>query len=46
MSCLCKLTEHIMCVSDFAELTDVFFMKTYKWCLVSFSNFVRVLINW
>ena len=23
-----------------------FFKKTYKWCLVSFSNFVRVLINW
>lgn len=23
-----------------------FFKKTYKRCLVSFSNFVRVLINW
>ena len=33
-------------VSHFAELTDFFFMKTYSRCLVSFSNFVIVLINW
>ena len=33
-------------VSHFAELTDIFFMKTYSRCLVSFSNFVIVLINW
>ena len=31
----------------FADLTIVFFfMKTYYRCLVSFSNFVIVLINW
>ena len=30
----------------FAELSVIFFMKTYKWCLVSFSDFVIVLIDW
>ena len=32
-------------VSHFAELT-VFFMRTYNRYLVSFSNFVIILINW
>ena len=38
-------------VSHFAELMlllllSFFLMKTYNRCLVSFSNFVKVLINW
>ena len=32
-------------VSHIAVLTDVFFMFFFR-CLVSFSNFVIVLINW
>ena len=40
----CVSGQNALCaraiVSHFAELTDIFFMKTYNRCLVSFSNFV------
>ena len=39
--------EYIAIVSHFAELTVAFFfIKTFNRFLVSFSNFVIVLINW
>ena len=51
MSCLCEWTECIMCTCcflHFAKLTVAvfFFMKMYNQCLISFSKFVIVLINW
>ena len=33
-------------VAHFAEFTLFFFMKTCNRCLVSFLNFVIVMINW
>ena len=48
-SCLCKRTERVMCmrccVFLFVFCLFVFLMKTYYRFLVSFSNFVIVLIN-
>ena len=50
-SCPCNWTECVMCVRCCLAFRRVncccfFFMKTYNRCLVSFSNFVIVLINW
>ena len=43
---LCKWTVSDV-VEHFVGLIIVFFlMKTYNWCLLSFSNFVTVLTNW
>ena len=46
----CNWTERVMCVRCCLAFRRVnccfFFMKTYNRCLVSFSNFVIVLINW
>ena len=49
MSYLCKWTDHVMsCAAllHFTELIVFFLMKMYNRCLVSFSNFAIVLINW
>ena len=39
---LCKWTVSDV-VAHFAELIVVFLMKTYNWCLFSFSSFVIIL---
>ena len=48
-SCMCRWTERVMCArccSAFRRVNSFFFMKTYNRCLVSFSNFAIVFINW
>ena len=43
------VSRHIMsarCCLAFCQVNCCFFMKKYDQCLVSFSNFVIVLINW
>ena len=58
MSCARTIVSHFAELTDFFfdffhwELAlykyciYIYIMKTYNQCLVSFSNFVKVLINW
>ena len=43
-SCLCKWTVRVLYARR--RVNVVFFMKTCNRCLVSFLNFVIVMINW
>ena len=38
--------QNVSCAHIVVSVVVVFFMKTYNQCLVSFSNFVIVLIHW